>query len=63
MTLFLDGLAAFATILVAFGILAGLYAAFEFVLRLLERRRIERELLPPPNPRAVVRRRGWQVPF
>jgi|LauGreDrversion4_2_1035121.scaffolds.fasta_scaffold17508_7 hypothetical protein len=54
----------FVWLLIGFALLATLGAIFEFVLQLYERSRTDdREVLPPPNPRTIVRRRGWNVPL
>lgn len=53
----------FVSLLIGFAVLSTLGAIFEFVLRLYERSRSDyREVLPPPNPRTIVRRR-WNVPL
>jgi hypothetical protein len=62
----IEGIVAFSAIFVVFGILAAVGGAIEYILNLRELRRRNsrrRELLPDPNPRSIVRRRGWNVPL
>lgn len=66
MTTAIEGVVIFSALLVAFGVLAVFGGIVEHLLTLRELRRRNnrrRELLPEPNPRAVIRRRGWNVPL
>lgn len=54
----------FVWLLIGFALVSSLGAAFEWLCGMYQRsRRNRRELLPPPNTRTVVRRRGWNVPL
>jgi hypothetical protein len=62
----IEGIVAFSAIFIVFGILAAFGGAIEYLLNLRElrrRNRRRREILPEPNTRSVVRRRGWNVPL
>jgi hypothetical protein len=66
MTTAIEGVVIFAALLVAFGVLAVFGGIVEYLLNLRELRRRNshrREILPEPNPRSVIRRRGWNVPL
>jgi hypothetical protein len=63
MSALLTGIGLFAALLVGFGIFAFAYAVFELAYQAWRRARRQPELLPDPEPRAIVRRRGWQVPM
>lgn len=59
-----DGLAVFVLLLIGFAILSMIAAALEYAIsRYRHTRPDQRELLPEPNTRTVVRRRGYQVPM
>lgn len=59
-----EGLAVFVLLLVGFAILSMIGAAIEYAIaRYQHSKRDRRQLLPHPNTRTVVRRRGWQVPM
>lgn len=62
-----EGIALFAALLVAFGVVAAFGGVVEYFLHLRDvhrrNRRHRREVLPDPHPRTVVRRRGWNVPL
>lgn len=62
----IEGVVIFSALLVAFGVLAVFGGIVEYFLNLRELRRRNsrrREILPEPNPRSVIRRRGWNVPL
>jgi hypothetical protein len=66
MTTVIEGVLIFSALLVAFGIVATFGAIVERFLNFREmrrRNRRRREILPEPNTRAVIRRRGWNVPL
>jgi len=56
------GAVVFVALLFGLAVLCGIA---ELIERFIDyrRRNDQRELLPPPNCRAVVRRRGWNVPL
>jgi hypothetical protein len=59
-----DGLLMFVLLLVGFALVSSIAALIEWFISVRERNRIDdRELLPEPDTRTVVRRRGWQVPM
>jgi hypothetical protein len=61
---FFEGLLTFVLLLVGFAVLSSVAALGEWYMSTRQRRRqAERELLPEPDTRTVVRRRGWQVPM
>lgn len=61
---FFDGFLIFVLLLVGFALLSMVGALVEFLMSMRERTREDkRELLPEPDTRTVVRRRGWNVPL
>lgn len=62
MSALLDGVLAFFAIFAAFGALVAVYGICE-VGYFYWRRSRGPDVLPEPNCRAVIRRRGWKVPF
>jgi hypothetical protein len=62
----IEGIVAFSAICVVFGALAVFGGIVEYFLNLIElrrRNRRRRQILPEPNTRSVIRRRGWNVPL